>query len=91
MSGALRALAESSLAKIYSHISTSSLDTLDKTRESLHSRVTAPLHYSKLGQILIRLRTTQYSITYNSDIILISPVPRGCVFWRNQFTQRSDI
>jgi hypothetical protein len=45
--GTLRALAESSLARIYSHISTSSLDTLDRTRESLLSRVTPHLQYSK--------------------------------------------
>jgi hypothetical protein len=46
-SGDLRALAENSLARIYSHFSTSSLDTLDRTRESLLSRVTPNLQHSK--------------------------------------------
>jgi hypothetical protein len=46
-SGALTALAESPLARIYYHISKSSLDTHDRTRESLTSRVTTPLHYSQ--------------------------------------------
>ena len=39
-SGALSALADSSVARIYSHFSTSSLDTLDRTRDSLLSPVT---------------------------------------------------
>jgi len=52
-SGALRALAESSRTKIYSHISTSSLDTLDSTNETLLSRVTATLHYLNMGHFEI--------------------------------------
>jgi len=40
---ALRALADSPLARIYSHVYTSSLVTLDSTRESLLSRVMSPL------------------------------------------------
>ena len=67
---ALTALVDGSLAQIYSHFPTMSLDTHDSTREILLSPVTSHLYCSKHVTILNKLRATPVDIRHQRDLHL---------------------